>query len=56
MARVREALRSHVLNPREYAGHSFRIGVATAATQAGLEDSVIQALGKWNSAAFLRYI
>ena len=32
------------LNPKEYAGHSFRIGVATAAAQVGLEDSVIQVL------------
>ena len=35
---------------------SFRIGAATAAAQVGLEDSVIQALGRWSSAAFLLYI
>ena len=32
--------------------HSFRIGAATAAAQTGLEDSVIQAVGQWSSAAF----
>ena len=39
-----------------YSGHSFRIGAATAASQAGVPDSVIQALGRWSSSAFLQYI
>ena len=39
-----------------YAGHSFRIGAATAAASAGVEDSTIQTMGRWQSAAFLRYI
>ena len=56
VSRVREALLTLGLNPQHYAGHSFRIGAATAAAQAGFEDSIIQALGRWSSAAFLRYI
>ena len=40
----------------QYAGHSFRIGAATTATLAGVEDSTIQLLGQWQSAAFLRYV
>ena len=53
VAGKREALMSLGLNPKEYVGHSFCIGIAA---QAGLEDSVIQVLGRWNSAAFLRSI
>ena len=48
----------------QYAGHSFRIGAATTAAigaattaaLAGVEDSTIQTLGCWHSAAYLQYI
>ena len=49
VARVRQTLLSLGVDPQHYAGHSIRIGAATAAAQAGLEDSVIQALGRWYS-------
>lgn len=39
-----------------YASHSFRIGAATSPALAGAEDSTIQLLGRWQSAAFLRYV
>ena len=55
MSQVREALVSLGLDPQAYAWHSFRIGAATTAARAGLEDSVIQSLGRCSSGAFLRY-
>lgn len=39
MSRVRQALETLGVDPWHYAGHSFRIGAATAAARAGLEDS-----------------
>ena len=53
---VRQALHSAGLPAKDYAGHSFRIGAATSAAAAGVEDSTIQALGRWRSSAYLRYI
>ena len=56
VARIRELLGSIGLPQHQYAGHSFRIGAATTAAMAGVEDSMIQTLGRWHSAAFLQYI
>ena len=53
---IRKALSQLGLPAEQFAGYSFRIRAVTAAAQAGLEDSVIQALGRWSSAAFLLYI
>ena len=36
--------------------HSFRIGGASAASAAGIPDSVIQIMGRWRSNCFVRYI
>ena len=54
--RVREILQDAGLPYNHFAGHSFRIGAATAAANAGFEDSVIRTLGRWNSSAFQSYI
>ena len=54
--RIRQALQVVGLPCQSFAGHSFRIGAATSAARAGIEDSTIQMLGRWNSAAFLAYI
>ena len=56
VSEIRKVLVRLGLPDHEYAGHSFRIGAATSAAMAGLEDSTIQLLGRWQSAAFLRYL
>lgn len=56
VSQIRIILNSIGLQQDQYAGHSFRIGAATTAALAGVEDSTIQTLGRWHSAAFLQYI
>ena len=53
---VRNVLQALGLPYADFAAHSFRIGAATAAARAGVEDSLIRTLGRWNSSAFLAYI
>ena len=53
---LRSALRESGIDADSYAGHSFRIGAATTASQHGLQDSLIQTLGQWHSSAYTRYI
>ena len=56
VAEIRRILDDMGFPQHQHAGHSFRIGAATAAALAGLEDSPIQLLRRWLSAAFLHYI
>ena len=56
VAEVKKALTAAGLDQSEFSDHSFWIGAATAAAQAGIPDSAIQTLGRWSSAAFLSYI
>ena len=44
------------LDVRKYSTHSFRIGAATSAKDAGISDTHIQILGRWKSNAFKQYI
>ena len=49
--------RLRVLFPSsEYAGHSIRSGGATSLAEAGVDFSLIQAIGRWSSPAFRIYI
>ena len=53
---VREALRKAGINQKQYAGHSFRIGAATTASQRGISESTIKMLGRWESSAYQLYV
>ena len=56
MAYVCSGLRQAGIEWARYSGHSFRIGVATAAAQAGVKHAVINMLGRWESAAYQHYV
>ena len=44
------------LDQAKYSGHSFRIGAGTTAAEKGVEDHLIQTLGRWSSNCYTRYI
>ena len=52
MGAVRAVLAEAGLVDKDYAGHSFRIGVATTVASQGLQDSLIKTLGRWESSAY----
>ena len=56
MDQVRSALSQAGLTSGEFAGHSFRIGAATAAVAQGLPEALIKTLGRWQSSAYMTYI
>ena len=53
---MREGIRVLGLPTDGFTPHSFRIGAATSAALCGIPDAEIQALGRWKSSAFKRYI
>ena len=56
VAGVRAALTCAGYTAANYAGNSFRIGAATTASQRGIQDSLIQTLGWWQSSTYTCYI
>ena len=54
--RVRAALTQAGVKGEHFNGHSFRIGTATSASQAGVAESTIKVLGRWQSMAYQGYI
>ena len=53
---IRDALSRAGIDASQFSGHSFRIGAASTAAQAGLNDSLIQMLGRWKLSAFTAHI
>ena len=53
---IKNIARHFGLDPARYGTHSSRIGGASALSAAGVEDSVIKLMGRWQSIAFLKYI
>ena len=53
---LRHLLQILNLNEQKYCGHSFRIGAATSAASAGVQDHLIQTMGRWSSNCYTRYI
>ena len=56
VSNLKAALSRAGLDDSLYNGHSFRIGAATTAAAQGLEDSLIQTVGRWRSDAYKVYI
>ena len=53
---LNRALEELKMDPSKYNTHSFRIGAATSAKQAGVSDSHLKVLGRWKSDAYKKYI
>ena len=53
---VKEALQSLGYPFKRYSGRRFQAGAASTAVAAGLEDSIIKTMGRWESSAYLLYI
>ena len=53
---VQSALKKLGFDEKEYSGHSFRVGAATTAAARGIQDSIIKAMGRWESSVYLLYI
>ena len=53
---VKSTLQAAGIDPSFYNGHSFRIGAATTAAAAGIQDAIIKQLGRWSSEAYQEYV
>ena len=56
MLLVKQSLKKAGVDSTKYAGHSFRIGVATPAAACGIQDSLINTLGRWETTAYQLYV
>lgn len=55
VGRLKGAIAKLGYKQADFSGHSFRRGGATALAAAGIEDHIIQRLGRWRSAAYQVY-
>ena len=55
-AQVQQALSASGVDGSLFNGHSFRLGAATSASIAGVSESIIKRLGRWQSSAYQQYI
>ena len=55
-AETRQLLSHLGCQASDYAGHSYRIGAATAAPSSGLPPWLVKTLGRWPSDCYERYI
>ena len=56
VSKLRDLLTGIGLNPKSYAGHSFRRGGASFAYLSGVPVELIKALGDWRSDTILIYL
>ena len=56
LAAIRQDLLEAGYDTSKFAGHSFRIGCATTLAANGVPDHLIQAVGRWHSDSYKRYI
>ena len=56
VTKVQQALSAAGVQGSCFNGHSFRIGVASSASAAAVPETVIKALGRWQSSAYQGYI
>lgn len=56
IAVFRKCIGAAGLDSRQFASHSFRIGVATEAARCGLDEAAIKRIGRWESRRFQSYV
>ncbi|XP_073529602.1 uncharacterized protein [Phyllobates terribilis] len=56
LAVLKKCLEAGGIPPKEFSGHSFRIGAATEAARRGLGDELVKKIGRWESIRFRSYI
>ncbi|XP_073537009.1 uncharacterized protein [Phyllobates terribilis] len=56
LAVLQNCLEAGGILPKEFSGHSFRIGAATKAARRGMGDELVKKIGRWESIRFRSYI